>query len=109
MKYMLMHRLIMGNPKGMQVDHVNEEQTLDNRRSNLRVATHGQNQMNTGKHAHNTSGYKWVSWSKSRSKYRVRIVANKVEYHIGYFDDPKEGYEAALERVASLHQEFAHH
>src|SRR5215470_7214120 len=42
---LLMHRLITGCPKGKEVDHINHD-TLDNRRSNLRIVTHKQNQQN---------------------------------------------------------------
>ncbi len=37
-KMILMHRLIMGNPPEMTIDHINRDK-LDNRRSNLRVVT----------------------------------------------------------------------
>ena len=41
-----MHRVIMGPPHGMQVDHINGNR-LDNRRGNLRICTAHQNCMNT--------------------------------------------------------------
>lgn len=41
----LFHRFIMGNPKGT-VDHITRN-TLDNRKSNLRVASYTQQNMNT--------------------------------------------------------------
>src|SRR5688572_14268873 len=37
-----MHRLILGAPRGMDVDHENRD-GLDNRRCNIRVATRSQN------------------------------------------------------------------
>jgi len=43
-----LHRLIMNPPANMQIDHVNKNK-LDNRRINLRVCTHSENQMNRGK------------------------------------------------------------
>ena len=54
-----MHRLIMGSPKGMVVDHINGD-TLDNRRSNLRVCTSQQNSFNARAQT-GTSKYKGVS------------------------------------------------
>lgn len=40
-----LHRLIIGAKRGEIVDHINGD-TLDNRRANLRIATHAQNAIN---------------------------------------------------------------
>lgn len=44
-KKVYLHRLIMGNPDGLVVDHLNQ-QTLDNRRENLQVVTQKENLAN---------------------------------------------------------------
>ena len=58
------HRLVMGSPKGMCVDHINGD-TLDNRKENLRVCTRSQNSQNQKIKSHNQSGYKGVYYSKN--------------------------------------------
>ena len=40
-----MHRVIMGDPFGLEIDHKNHD-GLDNRRENLRICTKAQNQQN---------------------------------------------------------------
>lgn len=44
-KKVYMHRLIMKQPLGLIVDHINN-QTLDNRRENLRIVDHKENMNN---------------------------------------------------------------
>jgi hypothetical protein len=53
-----LHRFIMYDPAGIGVDHRDPSNTLDNRKSNLRVATQRQN-------AHNSFG-----WSDRKHKYK---------------------------------------
>ena len=54
----LMHNVLLNPPKGMQVDHKDRD-GLNCQRSNLRICTHGENQMNKGVWA--KSGYKGVT------------------------------------------------
>jgi hypothetical protein len=64
----LLHRLILGvTDSKIEVDHINGD-GLDNRRSNLRVATHADNQHNPGTPTNNTSGYKGVHWCRTKHK-----------------------------------------
>ncbi len=44
-KCLLMHRIIMDTPKGMDTDHINRNK-LDNRKSNLRIVTRSANNLN---------------------------------------------------------------
>src|SRR4030095_8449683 len=68
----LMHREILNPPSGYETDHVNGD-GLDNRRANLRIATHRQNQANSGMSANNTSGVKGCYWDKPTKKWRAQI------------------------------------
>lgn len=68
-----MHRLIMGEPKGLQIDHINRV-PLDNQRSNLRICTQAENAKNRGiykKSKNNTSGIAGVTFIKRENKWRV--------------------------------------
>ena len=55
-----MHRLILGNPQA-EVDHINGDK-LDNRRTNLRLATRQQNSYNAKTHV-NPTGFRGV-WDR---------------------------------------------
>ncbi|GAI88609.1 unnamed protein product, partial [marine sediment metagenome] len=67
---LLMHRLILNVPEKMETDHINHN-GLDNRRSNLRLATSQQNNFNRKNIDGSSSQYKGVYWNKSRRKWRV--------------------------------------
>ena len=107
-----MHRVIMerivGRPldRAEVVDHINGN-GLDNRRSNLRLATVGQNNFNVGLRSSNTSGYKGVSWRPEKRKWYVEIRAYGKRVRLGYFNSAEEGYEAYCEAAKKLHGEFA--
>jgi len=94
-----MHRLIMDPPDGMEVDHIDGD-GLNNLRSNLRVVTHAQNMYNEhGKRkwrsgAIQSSEHPGVCWDKRRGKWKARIKADHVEYHLGRFDDELAAAEA---------------
>lgn len=89
-----MHRLILNAPPGFQVDHINGD-GLDNRRSNLRLATYSQNQAN--RHTRiftNTSGYRGVSFKKQDRRWRAQITVEGRYQHLGYFNTPEEAARA---------------
>lgn len=72
-----MHRLILDPGAGLDVDHINDN-SLDNRRSNLRVATRSQNKANTRKPQRQngrppSSVFKGVCWDKSRQLWNSKI------------------------------------
>jgi len=60
MHWTLLHRLLM--PDVPRIDHINGN-GLDNRRANLRQATHTQNMQNRKRSKSNRSGFKGVYWA----------------------------------------------
>lgn len=102
----LLHRIIMGEPESMLIDHINRN-PLDNRRSNLRICTHQQNQCNRGKQSNNTSGFKGVCWHKGNQKWVAEIRINGKCKHLGYFDDPEEAHQTYIRTAQKLHGDFA--
>jgi hypothetical protein len=103
-RQMFLHREMMGDPPGMQVDHRNEN-TLDCRKANLRVATHQQNTWNRG--AHNVSGgrttpYKGVFLDRTHGRFKASIQHDKKRLSLGYFDTAEEAARAYDSKCSEL-------
>jgi hypothetical protein len=94
-----MHRLIMQPMVGVEVDHVSGD-TLDNRRANLRVASHAENMRNRKTHRNNTSGFKGVY--RAGERWRAQLCIDSKNVCIGRFDTAREAAEA-YDRSARLH------
>jgi hypothetical protein len=103
----LLHRVITNCPDSYDVDHINGN-GLDNRKCNLRIATRSQNLANTGAHSHNKSGYKGVSFDKSKGKWRAQITKEGRCRNLGRFSDPIEAAKRYDEAAKKLHGEFAY-
>lgn len=84
-KTVYLHRLIMKAPAGTVVDHINGD-TLDNRKSNLRLCLHKENIRNQRNHPDKWQKYRGVDFMKVKNKYRARITVDKKEIHLGVFD-----------------------
>lgn len=82
-KRIYLHRYLIGAQKGQLVDHKNGN-TLDCRRSNLRIATPSQNTRN--RKPFGKSKYMGVCLNKNgRKKWSARIVINNNQIQLGYF------------------------
>jgi hypothetical protein len=90
------------------VDHIDGD-GLNNRRDNLRVATHAQNLRNRGKNKNNKSGYKGVYWHKATKKWKAQIKVNGKEKYLGLFDNPEDAHKAYCEAAKELHGKFANY
>jgi hypothetical protein len=101
----LLHRAIMGDPNGMEIDHEDGD-GLNNRKANLRMATRAENARNRRKNQNNTSGVKSVDWDPVRKKWRARIKVDGKIHYLGRYETiemAKTAYVAASEK---MHGEF---
>ena len=103
-----LHRFIM-NAEGKDVDHINNN-TLDNRKCNLRIAEHKNNTKNRhGKSSNNKSGYRNVCWDKRDQKWIVQLQIdgkNKVLRRFPY-DELEQAGKFAEEMRQKLYGEYA--
>lgn len=90
-----LHREVMGLPRGdkRHVDHISRD-TLDDRKSNLRICTHAQNRQNTSGWTRSTSKHRGVSWSESRKRWVAQAMLNGKNHLIGRFKDEEEAADA---------------
>jgi len=101
-----LHRFILNPPRNMQIDHINTDET-DNRKHNLRICTHAENQRNKIKYIKSTSIYKGVSWNKNRKKWCASVTLNRKQFHMGFHDCEIEAAKTYNEAALKYHGEFA--
>jgi hypothetical protein len=91
------------DPGNREIDHKNTHRD-DNRWSNLRLATHGQNQQNRKVLKNNLSGWKGVS--RNYPGWRATIYIDRVRRHLGTFATPEKAHAAYLEAASRMHGTF---
>lgn len=100
-----LHRLILPKADGRFIDHINGN-TLDSRKSNLRLCSNAENQQNAGGRQ-GTSRFKGVSWSSRRRSWRVAFNWRGMTFLVGYFADEESAARAYDAAVRPLAGEFA--
>lgn len=69
-----MHVYLMKS-EGLKIDHI-DQNGLNNRRNNLRIATHQENRINSPMAKNNKSGYKGIYFEPKKKLYRAMIGFN---------------------------------
>ena len=91
----------------MCIDHINNN-GLDNRKANLRLATPAQNARNRRKTAAKTySKYKGVSYHAGQRKWSAAIRVNGQYKYFGLFQNEIDAAKAYDEAARKYHKEFA--
>lgn len=94
-----MHRLIMGvTDRNIQVDHIYHN-TMDNRKSQMRLVTNMQNSWNKQSRG--------VYYSNEKNKYVGNITYNGKKY-FKYFDNEKDAQEWRKIKEQELYKEYAY-
>ncbi len=106
-KVVHMHRLITNCPPDKIVDHINGN-TLDNRKSNLRICTYAENTKNSRK-KRNYKKYKCTSFhgEEKEHPWGAYIVNNYKKINLGRFNTEEEAASAYNQAAVRYFGEFA--
>jgi len=97
-----LHRWLVDGSNACEVDHFNQD-TLDNRRKNLRPATSAENCQNKKvDRRNNKSGLRGVSWCNTKKKWIAQIMLGRKNKFLGYFDNKLEAGKKAAEARAEM-------
>lgn len=101
-----LHRFILDAPADVLVDHRNHD-GLDNRRSNLRLATASENSSNRRSLPGATSAFLGVTWHRQAQRWQAAIKKDRRSKYLGLYESEiaaARAYDAAAQHI---HGEFA--
>lgn len=103
----MMHQCVLPAPAGHMVDHLNQNK-LDNRKSNLRLATHQDNMRNTKAKANKATKSVFKGVFKQGNGWQASISVDYKQIYLGFFGTQREAAKAYNDAAQKYHGEFAH-
>ena len=100
----LMQQLIL--PDAPEVNYKNRNK-LDNRRDNLRPATHSENRANSKMRTDNESGYIGVCWDQARQRWRAELQVGLKRLYLGRHKTAEEAARVRDDAAKKHFKEFA--
>lgn len=105
-KRLFLHRFILKTPEGYFTDHI-DGNTLNNRKSNLRVCTIAENNQNKkAAYSNSKSGIRGVSFHKQTRKWQADLQMNGKTKYIGLYNSLKDA-EIAIKKARALLMPFS--
>jgi hypothetical protein len=100
-----LHRFLTDCPDGYVVDHL-DGNTLNNRRSNLRVVTQQENRQNCTVRKDTATGVRGVTIDKKRNKFRADVYIDRKRVFSKRFDTLEEAAQA-VEKARQEHYSYS--
>ena len=98
----------MTNAKpGFDVDHISHV-VEDNKKCNLRVISHAENNRNNKLSKNNTSGVTGVYYEKSIHKWNAAIMIDGKKINLGYYKDIEDAIKVRKEAEEKYFGEFSY-
>jgi hypothetical protein len=86
-----------------EIDHIDGNKS-NNALSNLRQATHAENQQNKPIQKNNSSGFVGICWHKGSGKWHAKIQHMGRSMFLGQFDKKEDAYRRYLGAKAEIHK-----
>lgn len=110
LRYVPLHRTIMEkagfNLENKSIDHINRCK-FDNRKSNLRVCTKGENNRNKVNKTNNPSGFPGVLLHKNKKSWKALVTHEGIRYYVTHFTTIREAAICRDLLAKKYHKEFA--